>query len=140
MKKEKTMTLAAAREICQRFAAEHKIVFEEEGECGFGRECVGFTSGRGYIDHNPISVGNNYERIKDLECKDCYPPSGVEAYHKHDCLAVLGRGKGAIIGLASWVQKLEAAGKVSVVEYRTGATGIQAVLSGVVGKAVVVKP
>lgn len=129
-----------ARKICQDFALKHKVIFQDEGECGFGRECVGFNSGDKWIDHNPRNSGGDYEPIKELACDAAYPPEGVAAYHKHDCLAVLGRGDEAIIGLAKWVLTMEAAGTVEIREFKTGATGIQALLSGLFGRAVFVTP
>lgn len=136
---------AAARALCQRFANEHKLVFEDQGECGFGRPCVGFLADGNWLAHNPDRLtpsryGHDYTPIADLACEACYAPEGVDAYHKHDCFAVLGRGAEAIMQLAVWVRHLEAAGKVEVVQYATGATGIQALLSGVVSKALVVRP
>lgn len=136
------LSSADARAICERFAIKHKVIFDDEGECGFGRKCVGFRDGGKWIDHNPCKSDGNYEPIKELACDACYAPSDVNSYHKHNCLAVLGRGLGrgdeAVIGLAKWVMKLEAAGEVKIVEYETGATGIQALLSGVCARAVMV--
>jgi hypothetical protein len=132
------MTPQKAKKICERFALKHKVIFEDEGECGFGRECVGFLKGESYVAHNPNRC-DNYEPIPELECPDCYAPDGVRAYHKHDCLAVLGRGDDAIIGLAKWVEKMEAAGEVRIVKYETHAEGLQIMFSGVFGYAVTIK-
>jgi hypothetical protein len=41
-----------------------------------------------------------------MEWGMCDPPNGVDAYHKHDCLAVLGRGDEAVDGLYRWVAKI----------------------------------
>lgn len=62
----------------------------------------------------------------------------MNSYHKRDSLAVLGRGDEAVIGLAKWVLKLEAAGEVKIVQYETGAVGMQALFSGVTARAVTV--
>lgn len=132
------MNIEAARKICQDFANKHKIVFQDNGEVGFGRPCVGFTSGDNYIDYNPCSHPD-YEPIPELQSKSVYAPDDVNSYHKHDCLAVLGTEDESIIGLAKWVQKLESNGTVEIVDYKTGATGIKAMISGVFGKCVVVK-
>src|SRR3990167_249083 len=133
------MEIEEAKDICERFALEHKVVFETSGECGFGRECVGFISKFGnYLDYNPHQSGD-YEPITELQCPAVEPPHDLtpDAYHKHDCMAVLGRGDRAIIQLAHWVKKINAVGNVRVVEYETGATGLQATFSGRVGYAVV---
>jgi len=138
--KANTLTAAEARAICERFALQHKVIFDDEGSCGFDRDCVGFRDGDRWVDHNPYDQGSpTYAQIAKLACKAAYPPDDVDAYHKHDCLAVLGRGDDAIIGLAKWVLKLEAAGTVEIVTYTTGATGLQAMFSGLTAKAVVVR-
>lgn len=118
----------------QEFANEHKIVFEPEGECGFGRPCVGLMHGENYVDYNPNndttyeSIPEYYdERLNDIPPKD--------AYHKHSCLAVLGRGEEAIKQLSEWVDKLKEL-DATVVTYETGATGIQVMVSGLFGKTV----
>jgi hypothetical protein len=137
------MDAIEARKICENFAIEHKVIFDDEGECGFGRPCVGFRDGS-WIAHNPDKMkpsewGHDYHPIDDLKCDACLPPEGVDAYHKHDCLAVLGRGDDAITQLAEWVVYMQSQGRVEIVSYETGATGLQAMLSGVVGRAVMVR-
>ena len=132
------LTSEEARAICTRFANEHKVFFDEEGECGFGRLCVGFRDGN-WIDYNPTHDAT-YELIPDADSGELvWPPDGVNAYHKHDCMAVLGRGDEAVIGLARWVLSLEAAGSVEMVKFQTGAIGDQALISGLIGRAVVVR-
>jgi hypothetical protein len=74
--------------------------FEDNGECGFGRSCVG------------ISIHGSYP---DYDCEDdaqCPPPETKDAYHKHDCLAVLNHGntEEAIRQLYAWCRKLESNG------------------------------
>ena len=128
------------RETCQRFANQHKVIFEDDGEVGFGRECVGFISrSGGFLDHNPRRAPN-YEAIEEAACELAHPGEGIfDAYHKHECMAILGRGAGAVSQLALWVRQLEAAGTVSVIQYETGQTGIGALINGVMGHAVMVK-
>jgi len=132
------MNAIEAREICQVFANKHKVIFEDEGECGFGRECVGFNYGGAWVDHNPYHR-ETYDPIPEFACPDAEAPEGVDFYHKHDCLAVLGRGDKAIIQLAQWVRHMEAQGEVEIVEYETGAVGVQAIISGVVSKTVMIR-
>lgn len=50
------MNYEQAKKICQDFANKHKLIFEEEGECGFGRECVGLSIGDSWLDFNPINM------------------------------------------------------------------------------------
>lgn len=134
------MTHRTAKEICEKFALKHKVIFDEEGTCGFGRSCVGFSSGSGWVDHNPRELSGVYARIDELACEAANPPLGVDAYHKHDCLAVLGLGSEPVIQLATWVRHMEAAGDVKIMSYATGATGIQALMYGAIGHAVFVTP
>jgi hypothetical protein len=113
----------------QEFASKHNLIFEEEGECGFGRECVGLTIGGSYVGYKPTD-NVNYDYIEGF-----YDIAPFDAYHKHNCIAVLGRGDDAILQLSDWVDKLNEIG-VKVDKYPTGATGLQAVISGVFGNAV----
>lgn len=69
------LSAADARAICERFAVDHKVIFDDEGEVGFGRECVGFRDGGKYIDHNPCTSGGDYEPIKELACDACHAPA-----------------------------------------------------------------
>jgi len=130
----------AARAICERFAIQHKLIFEDEGECGFLRDCVGFLSRSGnWIAHNPYN-SIDYKPVPDLECAAAYPPKEVKnAYHKYDCLAILGRGEEAIHELALWVLHLESQGTVSVRDYETGATGLQLLTAGMIDYAIFVE-
>jgi len=63
---------------------------ELEGECGIGRECVGLLRDGVYPDYPEDA------------------PVPIEtAYHKHPCLAVLGRGERAVQDLYDWCTALE---------------------------------
>jgi len=68
-----------------------------EGECGFGRKCVGVLA-EVYPDYEWYD--DNYERI-DNNGKVWTPE---DAYHKHPCVAVLGRGEEAEAQLFDWLQ------------------------------------
>ena len=118
----------------QNFANAHKLIFEDKGECGFGRECVGLMHNNNFVDYNPtdISNGDYIDGFFDERFDSITP---ADAYHKHNCIAVLGRGEDAIRQLSDWVDRLNEIG-VIVDEYPTGATGFQATISGVFGKAV----
>ena len=132
----------------QAFANEHKVILEDRGEVGFGRPCVGFLRGNGYVSHNPYhylptgELNPPLEPLAELADDRLYPPTGCEnAYHKHDCLAILVEDEHydvALWNLYRWVEHLNQLG-VEVVQYQTGATGIQAMLTGVFGWAVRVK-
>lgn len=86
-----------------------------------------------------MSYADDLKTCQTIACAAAEPPDDVvDAYHKHDCLAVLGRGARAVYQLAQWVRSMEAAGRVEVVDYETGATGMQAAFFGAIGYVVVV--
>jgi hypothetical protein len=121
------------------FANKHQLILEEKGECGFGRPCVGFLSkgGINYVDYNPSSY-DGYKDIWEYDDRLC-APEGVKAYHKHYCMAVLVTDDNYEEGLnqlLKWVEHLESQGEVEVVEYATGAVGVQAIISGITGYAI----
>jgi len=118
----------------QQFADTHNIKFEQDGEVGFGRECVGLMKGSNYIDYCPINM-ETYGDLPELYDERLLKIAPNNAYHKHDCLAVLGRDEEAIRQLSDWVDKLKEL-NVSIEEYSTGATGLQAMISGSKGYAV----
>ncbi len=132
----------------QAFANKHKLILQDCGAVGFGRPCVGFETGSSYIDYNPISRPN-YDYHWGARDRRLDPPADKtpNAYHKHDCLAVLVQADDwenvpdtaydtALEELLAWIEHLESQGALEVVDFPTGATGLQAVLSGVVGKAI----
>jgi len=118
----------------KQFADKWGIDFIEHGSCGFGRRCVGLSKYGNYVDYNPMSHPD-YEQIPELFSELLYDAVPEDAYHKHNCMAVLGEGPGAIEQLSKWVDALNGFG-VEVVEYNTGATGIQAMITGPTGTAV----
>lgn len=121
-------TIEECKANIQEFANRFKLIFEEEGECGFGRECVGLTNGNNYVDYNPTREPD-YEYVDGFYDERFYDITPSDAYHKHNCIAVLGRGEDAIRQLSDWIDKLNELGAV-VEKYSTGATGFQAVISG----------
>lgn len=112
------MTLKQAKKICNNFAVKHKVIFAEDGEIGFMRPCVGFVKGQGYIDYNPRHDISEAE-ADAFFCKEFDQIKPEDAYHKHDCLAVLVHSKAseAIKQLAHWAQELDAIG-IEVLPYR----------------------
>ena len=81
-----------------KWAHKNKVVLNLEGECGFGRECVGIISHDNYPDYewydgNDARIDNNGE---------VWTPN--DAYHKHPCVAVLGRGEVAEEQLYDWLK------------------------------------
>lgn len=121
----------------QRFANEHKVILEDKGEVGFGRPCIGFLHGTRYVAFNPRKHPD-YDHVWPKDERLCPPSRTADAYHKHDCLAILVHGDDydeALAQLNAWVEYLEAQGAVELVEYETGATGMQAIISGLFSHA-----
>jgi hypothetical protein len=120
------------------FAKKHEVTLIEKGECGFGRPCVGFTSESGnYVDYNPIRMHGDYDYILEYDDK-LEPPDNIDAYHKHECFAVLVSHDNyatALGELLEWVEHLDSQGSLYLSPYSTGATGMQAMISGATGWA-----
>lgn len=127
-------SLEDCKKVINDFAIRNKLIFEEEGSVGFGRDCVGLTNGNNYLEYNPTD-SVNYDPIEGFQDDRFYDICPPDAYHKHNCIAVLGRGEDAISQLADWIDKLNELGVV-VEEYETGAKGMQAMLSGTTNYAV----
>lgn len=121
-------TIEECKANIQEFADRFNLIFNEEGFCGLGRECVGLGNGTHYVDYNPID-GATFEAIPEFYSEKLYDIVPEDAYHKHDCLAVLGRGDKAIRQLSEWVDKLNGLG-ATVVTYDTGQKGLMARLFG----------
>ena len=112
----------------QEFANRFKLIFEDDGEVGFGRKCVGLTNGSNYVDYNPTQYPN-YDYVEEFYDERLFDIVPENAYHKHNCLAVLGNEETSIIQLSEWIDKLKELGAV-VEKYKTGATGMQALITG----------
>ena len=87
------------------WAARNGLQLELNGECGFGRECVGVFVDGHYPDYEWYD-GETFERIDHNG--DVWIPEN--AYHKHPCVAVLGRGEHAESQLYDWLQWFDANG------------------------------
>lgn len=114
--------------------------FQPTGECGFGRPCVGILKSDtvGLLKGDTYPAYTAFEQMAEApwlrtihECPEAAPPDGVkDAYHKHDCLAVLGRGPDAVHQLWLWVRHLEAQG-IGITEIpRRPANDIDAMVHG----------
>jgi hypothetical protein len=80
------------------WCAKHGVALELEGECEFGRECVGVLSGDVYPDYEWYD--SDWDRADGNG--DVWTPHN--AYHKHPCVAVLGRGEDAEDQLYQWLR------------------------------------
>jgi len=112
------------------YAGKNRTYLELKGEVGFSRECVGLLHGTQYPSYSWESIPGDYMSKWESTEEATPPPEVTDAYHKHDCLAVLGRGDSAIRQLWYWVKKLEANGVVVVVEERQPTHLIDAIIHG----------
>lgn len=87
------------------WAAENGCVLELDGEVGFGRPCVGVLWRTSYVD-TPGSGHNDWPEYPDPPDPRRMPPEDVDAYHKHDCLCVLGTDDEAVEGLLRWIEQI----------------------------------
>ena len=130
-------TIKEKIEYLEDFAKKFGVVLEKHGEVGFGRSCVGLLHGDTYVEYNPRSR-NDWEYVDGLYDDDLFAPSGVRAYHKHECFAVLVEDdeyNRALEQLYEWVTHIQSKGEVELISYPTGASGMQAIISGVTGYA-----
>lgn len=79
------------------WAVRNDCQFKLEGEVGFGRECVGMLRGNSYLDYSHL--------WQEMPGEEFWWPQN--AYHKHDCMAVLGRGPDAVRELYDWAKWLD---------------------------------
>lgn len=80
------------------WAAKNKAALALEGECGFGRECVGILA----EDQFPSYEWDDEETWERIDNNgDVWVPE--DAYHKCPCVAVLGRGEEAENQLFEWL-------------------------------------
>lgn len=84
------------------WATRNGAVVTFTGECGFGRECVGVMIGNAYLDYSHL-----YDLFGRDETKWALWWAPEDAYHKHDCMAVLGRGPAAVEQLYQWAKFLD---------------------------------
>jgi hypothetical protein len=83
---------AARIKAAMRWAEAQGCTLQFEGEVGIGRECVGLVRNESYVDLDDYG----------------WPPDSVtDAYHKHDCVCVLGRGDGPVDQLLDWIEYLQ---------------------------------
>lgn len=82
----------------ETWCKEQGLILTLEGECGFGRECVGVLSSGCYPDY--AWYDKDYNQIDNNG--EVWCPEG--AYHKHPCVAVLGRSEASIEQLYEWLK------------------------------------
>lgn len=92
------MTHEEKRQWMALWATKNNLLLTFEGECGFGRECVGVLTNGQYPEYEWYD--DNYER--EDKNGDVWTPEN--AYHKHPCVAVLGRGENAESQLYEWLK------------------------------------
>lgn len=96
------------------WAAKNGAALNLEGECGFGRECVGIIVGGSYPDYHWY----DYDTYDQLDKNgEVWIPE--DAYHKAEVVAVLGRGEEAEAQLFEWLKWFDNEG-FKVEKGRTG--------------------
>lgn len=83
------------------WAMENRVIITE-GEVGFGRDCVGVSAGTFWIDWRANKGSPTWEEIPGAY--DGFIPDG--AYHKHDCVCVLGQSDESWMMLAMWLDHI----------------------------------
>jgi hypothetical protein len=71
-----------------------------DGECGIGRECIGILSTWNGCYPDYEWSNDDFERLDD----NGFVWTPPDAYHKHPCVAVLGRGEEAESQLYNWLK------------------------------------
>jgi len=84
-----------------KYCKRNNVTLELQGECGLGRECVGIITHDTFPDY--WWTNDEYERLDNNG--DVWVPEN--AYHKHPCVAVLGRGEEAEAQLYEWLMWFE---------------------------------
>lgn len=87
------------------WAARNGLQLDLAGEVGLGRECVGVASEGSYADYEWYCE-KTWERADSNG--EVWTPK--DAYHKHPCVAVLGRGEEAEAQLYDWLQWFDSKG------------------------------
>ena len=82
-----------------RWCQKQGLTLNLEGECGFGRACVGVSNEGTYPSYS-----------WDGSMQYVWKPEG--AYHKYPCVAVLGRGEEAEAKLYDWLKWFDKEGFV----------------------------
>lgn len=82
----------------EQWAQKNGVELTLEGEVGFGRPCVGISILDAYPDYHWYD--DQWNRIDDNGNVWC----PTDAYHKHMCVAVLGRGEDAETQLYEWLK------------------------------------
>jgi hypothetical protein len=106
------------------WAARYGTTLQIAGEVGFGRECTGILKGSAYIDTADVKDREAYR-----EGGDWWEPE--DAYHKHDCLAVLGHGEEALDQLYQWVKWLDGHGYGVEEVYREPTSNVDLAFHGI---------
>lgn len=144
MKEEKELSLDEIRLDLLNFCKEIGAIFMEQGEIGFGRPCVGITNGRACLSYSPSLSDDRCTPLKDLWDEAIDPPASVEdSYHKGDYMAVLIHDddeEKALRQLHIWIEHIRKAGGAKLITFVTGASGAQALFSGLSETAIVSKP
>lgn len=124
MTETETVTRADQIVYITEWAARYRCSLQLNGEVGFGRDCVGVLNEGTYID------------LEEVKGREAYQPGGEwwqpgDAYHEHDCLAVLGHDDDALAQLYAWVKWLDGHGYGVEIVYREPTSNIDLAFHGI---------
>jgi len=124
------------RVFIEKWCLDNKVVFDDNGEVGFGRPCVGITHGNDYLDFywTEWSDDIDYKVLySDEEIQAFRKAVPVDAHYKHPCLAVLVHGDDydeAKFQLFEWITWIAEHKWVPKINTRTNANIIEAIFHG----------
>ena len=107
----------------KEWCGKNGLILDLEGGCGFGRECVGVTNGNSFPDY--VGYDDDYNVIWGDEV---WVPDN--AYHKHPCVAVLGRDDESVDQLYQWLKWFDENGYVVSKIKNTFSHPLEAMLKG----------
>ena len=112
------------------WAARNGFQLELNGEVGIGRECVGILRDGVYPDYE-WHDRDTWDRLDDNG--EVWTPTN--AYHKHPCVAVLGRGEEAEAQLYEWLVWFDKEGfRLDTGEVALQSTGFEALIQTMLGQ------
>lgn len=124
----------------ERFAAQHELDAELDGQAGSFRPLVGYTRRGSWVLYEPFNL-STYAPLPGWTPEEIRKTCTLHAYEKWPAVAVEvrdGEVNAAIAELAQWTRELEAL-DVECEDYETRAIGLQKLVSSAKGCGMRVK-